>query len=34
VRNALDALRQGVLDRVAAIESNLADVADNRSEVA
>jgi hypothetical protein len=34
VRNALDALRQGVLDRVAAIEGNLADAAHDRSDVA
>jgi hypothetical protein len=34
VRNALEALRQGVLDRVTSIEGNVADVAHARQEVA
>jgi hypothetical protein len=34
VRNALEALRQGVLDRVTSIESNVAEVAHARQEVA
>jgi hypothetical protein len=34
VRNGLDALRQGVLDRVASIEGNAADVASGRQDVA
>jgi hypothetical protein len=34
VRNGLDALRQGVLDRVASIEGNVADVASRHQDVA
>jgi len=34
VRNGLDALRQGVMDRVISIEGNVADVAAARAEVA
>jgi hypothetical protein len=34
VRNGLDALRQGVLDRVASIEGNVADVNSGRQDVA
>lgn len=34
VRNGLDALRQGVLDRVVAIEGNVAEVALGRQDVA
>jgi hypothetical protein len=34
VRNGLDALRQGVLDRVVSIEGNVADVTSGRQDVA
>src|ERR1700722_14255228 len=34
VRNGLDALRQGVLDRVVSIEANVADVTSERQDVA
>jgi hypothetical protein len=34
VRNGLDALRQGVMDRVVSIEGNVADVAAAPGEVA
>jgi hypothetical protein len=34
VRNGLEALRQGVLDRVIAIEGNVADVVTGRQDVA
>ncbi|MGA7987282.1 MAG: hypothetical protein WCB51_02665, partial [Candidatus Dormiibacterota bacterium] len=34
VRNGLDALRQGVMDRVISIEGNVADVAATRTDVA